>query len=114
MIKFHKGLELAMQNRVVLLGSSVPDFDDPKGWYEAARRVARNREANNVFMEANRGNSRVTPQPPMPPKLVWVTPLTPATFWQVPAPIPMAQKDGPAPMDVDRAQAQVALPGICL
>ena len=31
MIKFHKGLEPGMQTRVALLGSSAPDFNDPKG-----------------------------------------------------------------------------------
>ena len=60
-IIFRKGLEPAMQNRVALLGSGAPDFDDPEGWYEAARRVARNREANNAFTEANQSNSRITP-----------------------------------------------------
>ena len=52
-IKFRKGLEPTTQNRVALLGSGAPDFHDPEGWYEAARRVARNREANDAFMEAN-------------------------------------------------------------
>ena len=52
-IKFCKGLEPTMQNRVALLGSGAPDFDDPEGWYEAARRGTRNCEANDAFMEAN-------------------------------------------------------------
>ena len=42
MIKFRKGLEPGMQNRVTLLGSRAPHFDYPEGWYEAARRVVRN------------------------------------------------------------------------
>src|SRR3979490_2679792 len=74
-IKFRKGLEPTTQNRVALLGSGAPDFDDPEGWYEAARRVARNQEANNAFIEANRNHSRVMPRAPtIPPKPVWVTP----------------------------------------
>ena len=52
-IKFRKGLEPSTQSRVALLGSGAPDFDDPEGWYEAARRVVRKKEANDAFMEAN-------------------------------------------------------------
>src|SRR3979490_1876065 len=107
-IKFHKGLESTTQNRVALLGSGAPDFDDPEGWYEVARRVARNQEANDTFIEANRNNSRVTPRTPtIPPKPVWVTPRTSAAIRQVPTPATMTQKDGPTPMDVDRAGTQV-------
>ena len=74
-IKFRKGLEPATQNRVALLGSGAPDFDDPEGWYEAARKVARSREANDAFMETNRSNSRITPRSPtIPPKPMWMTP----------------------------------------
>ena len=34
-IKFQHGLDPALQNQVTLLGDGAPDFDDPKGWYEA-------------------------------------------------------------------------------
>ena len=114
-IKFRKGLEPTTQNRVALLGSGAPDFDDPEGWYEMARRVARNREANDAFIEANRNHSRVMPRTPtIPPKPVWVTPQTSATIQQVPTPATTTQKDGPTPMDVDRARARVTPPGVCL
>src|SRR3979490_525350 len=105
-IKFRKGLEPTTQNRVALLGSGAPDFDDPEGWYEMARRVARNREANDTFIEANQNHSRVTPRTlTIPPKPVGVTPRTLAAIRQAPTPATMTQKDGPTPMDVDRARA---------
>ena len=43
------------QNKVALAGDNAPDFDDPEDWYEAARKVARNREANEAFVESSRG-----------------------------------------------------------
>ena len=52
-IKFQCGLDLALQNQVALLGDGAPDFNDPLGWYKAARKVSRNREANEAFVETN-------------------------------------------------------------
>ena len=52
-IKFRRGLDPALQNQVALLGDGAPDFDDPKGWYEAAHKVSWNREANEAFVEMN-------------------------------------------------------------
>ena len=54
-IKFRKGLDPAIQNKVALTGDNAPDFDDPEGWYEAAWRVAWNQEANKAFVESSRG-----------------------------------------------------------
>ena len=48
-IKSHKGLDPAMQNKVVLTGDNALDFDDLEGWYEAARKVAQTREANEAL-----------------------------------------------------------------
>ena len=55
MIKFQHGLDPALQNQVALLGDGALDFRDPEGWYEAARRVFQNKEANKAFIEMNRG-----------------------------------------------------------
>ena len=52
-IKFRRGLDPALQNQVALLGDGAPDFDDPKGWYEATCKVSQNREANEAFVETN-------------------------------------------------------------
>jgi hypothetical protein len=35
-IKGCRGLDLTLQNQVVLLGDGTLDFDDLEGWYEAA------------------------------------------------------------------------------
>ena len=45
-IKFRKGLDPAIQNKVTLTRDNAQDFDDPEGWYEAAWKVAWNQEAN--------------------------------------------------------------------
>jgi len=54
-VKFRKGLDPGIQNRVALLGDLAPDFDDPRGWYKASRKVTWNKEANEAFLEAGRG-----------------------------------------------------------
>ena len=65
MIKFRRGLDLALQNQVALLGDGAPDFRDPEGWYEAAWRVFQNKEANKAFVETNRGvTCNHAPTPP--------------------------------------------------
>ena len=55
LIKFQRGLDPALQNQVALLRDGTPDFGNPEGWYEAARRVFQNKEANKAFIETNRG-----------------------------------------------------------
>ena len=54
-IKFCKGLDPEIQNKVALTGDNAPDFDDPEGWYEAAQKAAWNWEANKAFVESSRG-----------------------------------------------------------
>ena len=68
-LKFRKGLDPGIQNRVALLGNLAMDFDDPKGWYKASRKVVQNKEANKAFLEANRGGCMPTcfSAPPMKP-----------------------------------------------
>ena len=115
-IKFRKGLEPGTQTKVALLGNGTPNFDNPKGWYEAARRVARNREANEAFMEANRNTLRMTSRPPViPPKPVWITPRPSGVLRPMPMPMPTqsTSKEGPVPMEVDRAWARAMPPGTC-
>ena len=68
-IKFQHGLDPALQNQVALLKDGAPDFDDPKGWYEAACKVSQNREANEAFVETNQNvmHNSVCSTPPLPP-----------------------------------------------
>ena len=53
-VKFQKGLDPSIQNKVALLGDLTSDFDNPRGWYKASRRVAWNIEANNAFLEVSK------------------------------------------------------------
>ena len=39
-IKFQCRLDPALQNQVALLGDGAPDFNNPEGWYKAARKVS--------------------------------------------------------------------------
>ena len=39
-IKFCKGLDLDVQNMVATLGECTPEIDEPKRWFEAARKVS--------------------------------------------------------------------------
>ena len=48
-IKFQKGLDPAIQNKVALTGDNALDFDDLEGWYEAAQKVAWNWEKMKPF-----------------------------------------------------------------
>ena len=107
-IKFQHGPDLALQNQVALLGDGAPNFDDPKGWYEAACKVSWSREANEAFVEMNQNvmcNS-VCSVPPLPkskvvfsPMLKMLPSLTLPTPVQCPSPPPL--KNGPAPMNID-------------
>ena len=64
MIKFRRRLDPTLQNQVALLGDGAPNFGDPEGWYEAARRIFQNKEANKAFIEMSRGVTRNhTPTP---------------------------------------------------
>ena len=76
-IKFRHGLDPVLQSQVALLGGGAPDFDDPEGWYEAARKVSQNREANEAFVETSRNEVRnsVRPVPPLPKSGVMFAPI---------------------------------------
>ena len=115
-IKFRRGLDLALQNQVVLLGDGTPDFRDPVGWYEAARRVFQNKEANKAFIETNRGVTRNhAPTPPttkfggvfVPTRKVFPTALTQS-------PIPRPSENGPTLMDIDCAHRRGSHTTVCL
>ena len=74
-IKFQHGLDPALQNQVALLRDGAPNFDDPKGWYEAAHKVSQNREANEAFVEMNQNvmHNSICSTPPLPKSKVTFT-----------------------------------------
>ena len=42
-----------MQNMVATLSENALDIDEPEKWFEAAQKVAWNRDANEAFLETN-------------------------------------------------------------
>ena len=115
-IKFRRGLDLALQNQVALLGDGAPDFGDLEGWYEAAQRVFQNKEANKAFIETNRGvTCNHAPTPPatkfggvfIPTCKVLLTAL-------MQNPIPQPSENGPTPMDIDCAHRKGGHTTVCL
>ena len=110
-IKFYKGLDPMIQNKVVLSGDHTPDFDNLEGWYEAAWKVAWNQEANEAFVKSSRG----TTQSSRPliltlkavPSLMYTFGVPQRISFQ-PTPTcilgaaPLSSKDGPELMDVDQ------------
>ena len=115
-IKFRKGLDPIVQSTVATLGKNAPDIDEPKKWFEAARKVSRNRDANEAFLEtswssvkASPRTSLPTPRLAMPPNRLFALPTRPleARPRISPAPNPVTPKDGSTPMEVDRARPKI-------
>jgi Retrotransposon gag protein len=48
-IKFRRGLDPAIQDKIAELGTDRPKDDSPSSWYAAARRFDQNRLANEAF-----------------------------------------------------------------
>jgi hypothetical protein len=48
-MKFRRGLDEAIQNKIAETGMGRPDDDQPEAWYAAARRLDLNRLANEAF-----------------------------------------------------------------
>ena len=109
-IKFCKGLNPTLQNKVVLTGDNALDFDDLEGWYEAVWKVAWNQEANEAFVESSRGTSQPSRPLILTPKAVPSPTYTFGAPWRIsfqPTPTRTlgaafsSSKDGPELMDVD-------------
>jgi hypothetical protein len=110
-IKFRRGLNPAIQDKIAESGSDRPGDDDLEGWYSAARRFDQNRLANEAFntftpRRTTTGMTSITLQrtaPARPPSV----PAAPLRFPSAPRPLPSG-----VPMDVD-AQRAKALPFSC-
>jgi hypothetical protein len=62
-LKFRRGLNPTMQDKIAELGTDRPRDNNHQGWYAAARRFDLNRLANEAFRYASR---RPTVQSTMP------------------------------------------------
>ena len=75
-LKFRRGLDPLLQDKIAE-SDSKPNDEDVKGWYAAARRLDRNRTANEAF----RGTSALRrPLPPTPDVRPFVPVSTPKRF----------------------------------
>ena len=119
-MKFRKGLDVQLQNRIAEMGVDRPADYDPGAWYEAARRFDANRAANRAFNATGRRAPPPVPNSQRPAfslsRQVNAPPQIPAprpTHQQPPAPFLRPQAAGPVPMDVDTLRKKRPLPGTC-
>lgn len=124
-MKFRKGLDKILQDRIAEMGSDRPPYDDPQRWYDAARRYDANRAANQAFHAASRGSgagfvgnpSRSAPFLPRPSTTQYTPPpgLPPRFTSSFPAAAPVSRPSvsGPVPMEVDNLRKHRATPGAC-
>jgi len=125
-IKFRRGLNPTIQDKIAEMGRDRPDDRNPLGWYAAARRFDQNRRANEAF---NSSSVRKPPPPsasstfalprPTPPiaRNTWQRP-TVATSTAPTAPQPPLRSFGRplpqgVPMDIDAAKRRGNLPSSC-
>ena len=105
-----------LQNQVALLGDGAPDFGDLEGWYEAARRVFQNKEANKAFIETSRGVMCNHTPTPLATKFRGVLIPTRKVLPTAPTQnlIPQPLENGPAPMDIDHTHRRGDHTPVCL
>ena len=83
-MKFRRGLDGEIQNKIAESRVDRPKDNDVEGWYEAAKLLDRNRLANEVFNGTT--SRRTTVAAPAPPRTPFVRlPAVPAV---VPSPLP--------------------------
>jgi rRNA maturation protein Nop10 len=114
-LKFRRGLDPSLQDKIAE-SPSCPEGEDVDGWLAAARRLDRNRTANEAF----RGSIIARPPsvspavrqlPPTPPKRFEFGSITPTVSRQAPTPsktLPMG-----IPMDIDASKQAKTLDDAC-
>jgi hypothetical protein len=122
-VKFRRGLQPAIQDKIAEMGKDRPDDNDADGWYRTARMFDQNRRANEAF------HSSATRRMPagLPPVLSSVSQTRPQPLARTPWPRPSAQVASAAPtigqparplppgvpMDIDAAKRAGKIPGAC-
>ncbi|HEV7736750.1 MAG TPA: hypothetical protein VGO47_05175 [Chlamydiales bacterium] len=133
-MKFRKGLDPEIADKVSLLQEKRPKDDDTEGWITTAKEVARQRirnEAFNVAMRKDKTAVKINPSVPAKPSpffkaatpvakptVPWVPrfPMFSAKPTPSPAPaqtIPKAAPTGPIPMEVDASRQRGRTPVVC-
>jgi hypothetical protein len=133
-MKFRKGLESEIADKVAMLHEGRPKDDDLAEWVKASKEVARQRTRNEAFNQATR-KERVAAKVPTPfvprstPFYRVTAPMTKPTTslfpnkllpnrlsLAPPAPTPTPPKPatvGPIPMEVDAASNRGRIPMVC-
>ena len=112
-MKFQKGLDWDLQDRIAEMVQGRPDDDDPEEWYAAARVLDANQAANQAF----HGTQRVvaftpTSRTPFPAPTSSVYPAPHAQTSQYPR-VPTQASNVPTPMEIDAAQHKNPIPMLC-
>jgi Retrotransposon gag protein/Zinc knuckle len=113
-LKFRRGLDPSLQDKIAE-SPSCPEGEDVDGWLAAARRLDRNRTANEAFRgsfaRAPSVPSAARQSPPVPPKRFEFGSITPTVSRQPPTPaktLPMG-----IPMDIDASKQAKTLDDAC-
>jgi hypothetical protein len=117
-MKFRRGLDRDIQDRIAELVQGRPEDDDPEGWYSAARMFDANWTANQAFHGTQ---CTMVPSPnvrPTFPTLRAVFPVQPSTPMPTPHTsqypgVPVRASNVPAPMDIDAMRCRNAIPMLC-
>jgi hypothetical protein len=102
-VKFHRGLDPTIQNRIALMLEGRPKDEAPSEWYNAARMVATTHAANEAFLAPKFMAPAAAPckAAEAPPRLSTAPPV-------VQAPV-----SGPTPMEVDATKNWFARLLVC-
>jgi hypothetical protein len=112
-LKFRRGLNPAIQDKIAELGRDRPADNDADAWYAAARRYDQNRLANEAFHMASskRATAPTSSAPasrPQPSRFNFAPIAAPIA---APRPAPVAQPlSQGVPMDIDAQRARVPPP----
>src|SRR5258705_70422 len=108
-MKFRKGLDRELQDRIAEMVQGRPDDDDPEEWYAAARVLDANRAANQAF-HGTQHVAAFTPTSrtpfPVPRAPVPTSSISPAPHFQTsqyPG-VPTRASNIPTPMEIDAAR----------
>lgn len=121
-VKFRRGLQPAIQDKIAETGKDRPGDDDPEGWYGSARMFDQNRRANEAFHSSATRRTPLTPSAtpstanPMRNQPLGRTPWPHSSAPTLSAP-PVTQPARPLPpgipMDIDAAKRGGKIPGAC-
>ena len=117
-MKFRKGLDRDIQDRIAEMVQGRSEDDDPDGWYAAARVLDANRAANLAFHGTQRTVAPTPslrtpfPTPRAPPPTTSATPASHFQTSQYPG-VPARASSIPTPMEIDAARRKNPIPMTC-